>query len=713
MSYIILAPQEDELIFTGKQITFIAPCDCSVPEGIKIGEQVFDFVDNLGNSVVGTRGFFVEGAIISAILDVDNSRAYLQGIVDATFVAVDVKDSKQSTLLDSVEAALDIMSVAGKSEQFRTSGKNLLPRMVSNTNNGWTYSVDENGVITVSGTSGTSGTGSVSHINNIVIPKGTYTLSDNCPSPGIRLVSRIVYKKEASDGYDYINAGSTFTIDHDSNEYSEFFYQLGTDESNVTANNIKVYPQLELGSVSTSYEPYTGGIASPNPDYPQEIKSTVISEIKTVGKNLFDKNTDYFRQGHYTLNGFEAMYGGNVYTTTPIFLNAGTYIISQDSSIEYANVIYVKKIKDDGCLDYENILKSTNTFVATENGYYSIQYSITNDFDEDLNNTFQLELGTEATSYESYTESVVTLPEPITLNGILVSSDGNVVDENGKQWISDTIEKNSNGEYEVVRRVAEISDFEYAQTLTNIKQYYSIIGINLVYGNEHNANKSVCNVLTKYSYSQSDVPHYYIYTQQANVYIPIDFEDVDSIRVHALIRPDSYIHEPLSAANQTALRSLKTFNEVTHIFTDSEVKPEISVGYATSKVGAVALNTQRDEYLNMLDIANQLAEKLPLSGGTLNGNLNVRGSDGLALYSDNYPGQITGRNASGTKRYELYTNSTDGSAADVELRVYYNDNHNFHLFRFGKDGSLSINGTEFVRKDMFTVDGDTLILNFL
>ena len=35
------------------------------------------------------------------------------------------------------------------------------------------------------------------------------------------------------------------------------------------------------------YEPYVGGIPSPNPDYPQEIKSVVNPVVKVCGKNLF------------------------------------------------------------------------------------------------------------------------------------------------------------------------------------------------------------------------------------------------------------------------------------------------------------------------------------------------------------------------------------------------------------------------------------------
>lgn len=45
--------------------------------------------------------------------------------------------------------------------------------------------------------------------------------------------------------------------------------------------------QLEEGSAATSYEPYCGGIPSPNPDYPQQIKNvTGNANVKIQNKNL-------------------------------------------------------------------------------------------------------------------------------------------------------------------------------------------------------------------------------------------------------------------------------------------------------------------------------------------------------------------------------------------------------------------------------------------
>lgn len=65
-------------------------------------------------------------------------------------------------------------------------------------------------------------------------------------------------------------------------------FLLTTNDNNVAkANTITVSEYMvEYGSEPTTYEPYTGGIPSPNPDYPQEIKSVVNPTVKVCGKNL-------------------------------------------------------------------------------------------------------------------------------------------------------------------------------------------------------------------------------------------------------------------------------------------------------------------------------------------------------------------------------------------------------------------------------------------
>lgn len=79
MSKVKLALPIGEVPVTGKQVTFAAPCDCSVVECLQIDGVDYCVVDALGNQVTGSPdgGVWSAGAKVSVILDVENKRAYL------------------------------------------------------------------------------------------------------------------------------------------------------------------------------------------------------------------------------------------------------------------------------------------------------------------------------------------------------------------------------------------------------------------------------------------------------------------------------------------------------------------------------------------------------------------------------------------------------------------------------------------------------------
>lgn len=67
-----------EIPIDGKQVSFVAPCDCSVVDGIQIDGVDYDVVDSEGNIVPFGQGVWCDGAMLSVILDVTNRKAYLQ-----------------------------------------------------------------------------------------------------------------------------------------------------------------------------------------------------------------------------------------------------------------------------------------------------------------------------------------------------------------------------------------------------------------------------------------------------------------------------------------------------------------------------------------------------------------------------------------------------------------------------------------------------------
>ena len=107
------------------------------------------------------------------------------------------------------------------------------------------------------------------------LPAGTYTLSYAGGDPG-------VYIKKASDDTNLagINRGASVTTDTFTLAESTAVY-LGLYLYHPSFNNKKIEVQLESGS-ATSYEPYVGGTASPNPDYPQDIQTVTGEQTVTI-----------------------------------------------------------------------------------------------------------------------------------------------------------------------------------------------------------------------------------------------------------------------------------------------------------------------------------------------------------------------------------------------------------------------------------------------
>lgn len=87
MSVIKLTLPEGESAVTGKQVSFVAPCDCTGVTGIKIGDVEYTLVDALGKTISELGSVFCSGAIVSVLLDCTNSKAYM---LNACTASVDI-----------------------------------------------------------------------------------------------------------------------------------------------------------------------------------------------------------------------------------------------------------------------------------------------------------------------------------------------------------------------------------------------------------------------------------------------------------------------------------------------------------------------------------------------------------------------------------------------------------------------------------------------
>ena len=192
---------------------------------------------------------------------------------------------------------IDVAEIDGAYSQETTNGKNLLNiTSTGGTNNGITYTINDDKSVTLNGAT----TDAVSQLtlNIMTIPNGTYCLNGTNTA---NVFMRIWSETQQKEIYKSVNSASFEITNNDVCQIQIYIYR------GVTCNNVIIYPQLELGSTATSYEPYTGGIASPNPEYPQEPKfvgdynegtQKYDIDFMTSGKNLFNIN------GNVNVNGY-------------------------------------------------------------------------------------------------------------------------------------------------------------------------------------------------------------------------------------------------------------------------------------------------------------------------------------------------------------------------------------------------------------------------
>ena len=177
-------------------------------------------------------------------------------------------------LTDSAKGVVIDFNAKGRSTQTQYSGKNELnlSGLSASIKNGITFTpyYDDNGSLLYLNVNGTATEDTQLSVTNRSIPKGAYTLNGLPSGASANTYRQWLHNLTTSDNYMDTGSGASFILNEDSTTLT---YALQI-RSGVTVNNLKFYPMVRLASVTDStYEPYVGGTASPNPEYPQAIKS--------------------------------------------------------------------------------------------------------------------------------------------------------------------------------------------------------------------------------------------------------------------------------------------------------------------------------------------------------------------------------------------------------------------------------------------------------
>lgn len=299
----------------------------------------------------------------------------------------------------SPDAPVTITGV--KPQTVAVTGKNLIPpKAASETINGVTCTVNADGSLTLNGTA--TATAFFNFPYTKIIP-GVYTLS-----AGVRLadnVNLILRKRTPEKQLIYVYSGS------DSNAKTELIGYSGEVRvyvevrSGTTVTNLTLYPQLEVGSGATAYEPYQGETITSD-----EVE--LYGDAHTVGKNLIPTMDEPLSangitcmvnvDGSITLDGTAT---ANTYINFPhMMIEAGTYTLSSGSAIPTGIGLSLRKANDQST----NLLRISNgqsaaTGTIAYNGDAYVYISI-NSGTTASNLTIypQLEAGSKATAYEPY-----------------------------------------------------------------------------------------------------------------------------------------------------------------------------------------------------------------------------------------------------------------------------------------------------------------------
>ena len=355
----------------------------------------------------------------------------------------------ETHLADSDDGKIMDMMLYGKSEQKQYSGKNLIDCTL---NTGTVYNaaytkLDVGGRYSVIGTP--SDQSGVNFYTGTLEP-GTYTLSCTMESGSLPGNINIVITDVIATCM-FNNGHISFTLQEASkiNLWNDYGATYNTNL------NATFAIQIEKGSTATSYEPYTGGIPSPNPDYPQEIKSVVNPTVKVCGKNLL--NYDAWSQANCA-NG-KAVYENNGVTITAlrndaftdfdiskfpttarIPVNVGeTITISWDEPLNKNGRVFVFGNASTSNMIYVDNSSSKQLKYTIPSGvtFITFRFGVGNAGDTISYRNIQIEKCSTPTAYEPYHEQTAALP--YTLNAIPVSSGGNVTID-GQQYIADYVD---------------------------------------------------------------------------------------------------------------------------------------------------------------------------------------------------------------------------------------------------------------------------------
>lgn len=321
------------------------------------------------------------------------------------------------TLNNALATTPKDLGLDGNTEQISYTGKNLFS--VSFQSSGTIQPSDDNAYTLTKPTTRTA-----RFDFPTALPAGTYTLSMEVETlsntSGLR-ISPQPTGQGITPIADITTTGSvsrTITVPSGVAMASLYWYIPNNDDDGATISVKNV--QLELSSTASAYEPYVGGVASPNPSYPQDINVVTGRQVVRVsGKNLWGGFTNSFSSSPYGISYITnpdgtidvssgTVDGGTSYSMGSnnardnkilVVLPAGSYTIS--GSVGNIGVSVIKSENGAGIADSTNGAKAS--FVLSQETSVFVRVQILNGVNVSATTIRpMLEKGVTASDYEPF-----------------------------------------------------------------------------------------------------------------------------------------------------------------------------------------------------------------------------------------------------------------------------------------------------------------------
>ena len=301
----------------------------------------------------------------------------------------------------------------------------------------------------------------------------------------------------------------------------------------------------------TVYGKSTQG-GTPTPDAPVPIVSAGDSgsvAVKVTGKNLL--NPSLFQNNKYQSFNAETGYYGIDYSDSywitglqPCLPNT-TYRFN--ISVE-GGCFYDEKKNVIGILEFEFTVKT-----PAKCAYYCANFSsVTKPYGTPVIATVS-----EPATYSPYREQLLTLPTPNGLLGIPVTSGGSYTDSTGQQWVCDEVDLERGVKIQRVNAV-DVSTCVITGS-TNLAATKRLAILLPLKGKDYTA-KALCNRLPYFVSFTSDTIHFYVDTNNAQVFIPIGAKNPEEGECILFYILDDPIETPLTPAEIAAYKALTAYS---------------------------------------------------------------------------------------------------------------------------------------------------------